>query len=87
MQGEEFKNFAGDLLGDGIFAADGAKWHKQRKVASNLFKRVELEGYMTEVFVEHGQTFNSILDKHAGSGEEFDLGVRSCNNILHFLDN
>ena len=63
------------MLGDGIFAADGAKWHKQRKVASNLFKRVELEGYMTEVFVEHGRTFNGILDKHAASGEEFDLSV------------
>ena len=37
----------GDLLGEGIFITNGAQWHRQRKTAAHLFKRAELEGFMT----------------------------------------
>lgn len=57
------------LLGEGIFAVDGVKWEKQRKVASYMFSQASLkyvspqvdEGwvfgyrYMTYVFGEHAK--------------------------------
>lgn len=62
-----------ELLGDGIFNADGAHWRQQRKTASHIFKRAELRGFMTEVFVEHARTLLARLDTYAQSGAEFDL--------------
>ena len=37
-----------DLLGDGIFAADGEQWHWQRKTASNMFTARQ-EGYFSRI--------------------------------------
>ena len=48
VKGEQFNAIMGDLLGSGIFTTDGAQWYVQRKVAAHLFKRAELEGYMTK---------------------------------------
>ena len=51
VKGEQFNAIMGDLLGEGIFTTDGPKWYVQRKVAAHLFKRAELEGYMTKSVV------------------------------------
>ena len=40
-----------ELLGDGIFNVDGAMWYRHRKIASHLFKRRELDGFMTKCVV------------------------------------
>ena len=72
-KGDLFRDKFTEMLGDGIFNVDGSKWYSHRKIASNIFKRVELEGFMTKVFVEHGRVLCSMLDRYASSGEEFDL--------------
>ena len=38
-------------MGDGIFDVDGAEWQYQRKVASRIFTRNELRGFMTECVI------------------------------------
>ncbi|KAM0934759.1 putative abieta-7,13-dien-18-ol hydroxylase [Dioscorea sansibarensis] len=42
-----------DLLGDGIFAVDGAKWQHQRKVANIDFSRRILRDYSTKTFKDN----------------------------------
>ncbi len=48
MKGELFRDKLTELLGEGIFNVDGAKWYSQRKIASHIFKQDELQGYMTQ---------------------------------------
>ncbi|KAF9921506.1 Protein kinase alk2 [Linnemannia zychae] len=40
-----------DLLGEGIFGADGQQWSWQRKMASNIFTVKAFKQYTSEVFV------------------------------------
>lgn len=42
-----------ELLGDGIFNADGDVWQKHRKVASHMFSLRVLRDQMEKVFVDH----------------------------------
>ena len=44
-----------DLLGDGIFNADGTTWKKQRKVASYEFSAKTLRTFMYDVFSKHSK--------------------------------
>lgn len=44
-----------DLLGGGIFNADGFNWRKQRKVASNEFSARTLKTFMFDTFVKHAK--------------------------------
>jgi len=39
IKGDIWDNVLGELLGQGIFAVDGDKWKKHRKLMSNLFSR------------------------------------------------
>lgn len=50
VKGEMFQKVWKELLGDGIFAADGKQWKIHRKIASNMFSRNLLRhsGHVTE---------------------------------------
>ncbi|KAG6503093.1 cytochrome P450 94B3-like [Zingiber officinale] len=54
-KGKPFTEILGDLLGSGIFNADGQLWHAQRKLASREFTvRSMREGLITELEAETG---------------------------------
>ncbi|EDQ89905.1 uncharacterized protein MONBRDRAFT_7625 [Monosiga brevicollis MX1] len=48
IKGRLFRDRFTELLGRGIFNADGPEWSYQRKTAAHLFKRRELSGFMTD---------------------------------------
>ncbi|KAF4137751.1 Cytochrome P450 [Phytophthora infestans] len=62
-----------DLLGDGIFAADGEKWVHQRKTASNLFTMRALRDTMTATIQRHAVVLFEILQRASDSGKTLDL--------------
>jgi len=43
VKGEELCTILHGLVGNGIFAADGAVWKSQRQIASNLFSVKEMK--------------------------------------------
>ncbi|CAL9048426.1 unnamed protein product [Musa banksii] len=47
-KGEAFTDILGDLLGCGIFNADGQLWHTQRKLASHEFTTKSLREFVVE---------------------------------------
>jgi cytochrome P450 len=62
-----------DLLGNGIFAADGEHWVHQRKTASNLFTMRALRDSMTATIQRHAVVLYKILQRASDSQETFDL--------------
>lgn len=50
-----------DLVGDGIFAADGARWAHQRKTVSALFSKRALRDSMAAVIQQRAQVLYSVL--------------------------
>ncbi|KAK1945923.1 Cytochrome P450 86B1 [Phytophthora citrophthora] len=62
-----------DLLGKGIFAADGGQWVHQRKTASNLFTMRSLRDSMTATIQRHAVVLYSILQQASDSGDTLDL--------------
>ncbi|OWZ09938.1 Unspecific monooxygenase [Phytophthora megakarya] len=62
-----------DLLGDGIFAADGDQWVHQRKTASNLFTMRSLRDSMTTTIQRHALVLYQILQRASDSKETLDL--------------
>ena len=76
-KGPQWRTAFQDLLGDGIFNADGLTWKKQRKVASHEFSASSLRDFMFAVFVEHTQDALRMVDGHAsGSMDAQDLFAR-----------
>ena len=53
-----------DLLGSGIFNADGQAWKSQRKIASHEFSIRSLKVFMTAVFRQRTQQVLRIVDEH-----------------------
>ena len=53
-----------DLLGGGIFNADGQAWKSQRKIASHEFSIRSLKVFMTAVFRQRTQQVLQIVDEH-----------------------
>ncbi|KAK3143931.1 hypothetical protein QOZ80_4AG0306760 [Eleusine coracana subsp. coracana] len=62
-----------DLLGDGIFNVDGAKWRHQRKAASLEFSTRILREYSTAVFRDTAAELAGIVDAAARDGERVDM--------------
>lgn len=60
-------SFVHELLGNGIFAADGAEAKRQRKIASHMFSMRILRDYAVESFLEHGKILSDVLAKHCGN--------------------
>ncbi|KAL4158237.1 hypothetical protein PRNP1_004016 [Phytophthora ramorum] len=62
-----------DLLGDGVFVADGDQWVHQRKTASNLFTMRALRDSMTAVIQRHAVVLYDILQRASDNKETLDL--------------
>ncbi|KAG0375163.1 Protein kinase alk2 [Mortierella sp. AD032] len=62
-----------DLLGLGIFGADGHLWHWQRKMASHIFNVKAFRNYTSTVFVKVSVTFNDYLGKMSDDGQVVDI--------------
>ncbi|KAL3666868.1 hypothetical protein V7S43_007817 [Phytophthora oleae] len=62
-----------DLLGGGIFAADGEQWVHQRKTASNLFTVRTLRDSMTATIQRHAVVLYKRLQDASDSGDTLDL--------------
>lgn len=54
VKGEQFHDNFEQLLGNGIFNADGTIWKTQRATASHLFSVKELKE-MAQVFTNHSE--------------------------------
>ncbi|KAL6651239.1 hypothetical protein ACP70R_010164 [Stipagrostis hirtigluma subsp. patula] len=72
-KGKAMYDVAEDLLGDGIFNVDGAKWRHQRKVASHEFSTRVLRDYSTAVFRDTASELAGIVAGAAAAGERVDM--------------
>ncbi|KAG0038133.1 hypothetical protein BGZ82_001002 [Podila clonocystis] len=62
-----------DLVGHGIFTADGHEWKHQRKLASRIFTVNAFKEYISDVFVAEGQKVIDYLAKAADEGTVVDF--------------
>ncbi|GJN26678.1 hypothetical protein PR202_gb14629 [Eleusine coracana subsp. coracana] len=62
-----------DLLGDGIFNVDGAKWRHQRKAASLEFSTRILREYSSAVFRDTAAELAGVVNVAARDGERVDM--------------
>uniref|UniRef100_A0A0E0L1Y6 Cytochrome P450 n=1 Tax=Oryza punctata TaxID=4537 RepID=A0A0E0L1Y6_ORYPU len=74
VKGPSFRAAMSELIGDGLFAADGRLWSVQRKVASYAFSSRALRRFSDDVLAVHlrGRLL-PFLDAAAASGEAVDL--------------
>ena len=73
VKGPISKEIFQELLGDGIFNADGMLWKHQRKTASNLFTMRNLKGHMSEIFHRNIEVLISALEPYSESGQSVDM--------------
>jgi len=71
-----------DLLGDGIFAVDGAKWRHQRKLASFEFSTRVLRDFSCNVFRKNAVKLVRVVLEFSNAGLVFDIQVRTF--LLHY---
>lgn len=73
-----------DLLGDGIFSADGEKWRHQRKLASHEFSTKVLREFSTSVFRTNSARLATNISAASSSHKQhhFDLQVSVVHNLL-----
>ncbi|VVB03466.1 unnamed protein product [Arabis nemorensis] len=71
-KGENARENLGDLLGHGIFAADGERWKKQRKLASFEFSARVLRDFSCSVFRRNASKLVGYVNEFALSGNSFD---------------
>ncbi|CAD6259926.1 unnamed protein product [Miscanthus lutarioriparius] len=72
-KGSKVHEVGEDLLGDGIFNVDGAKWRHQRKVASHEFSTRVLRDNSTGVFRDTAAELAGIVAAAAAAGEKLDM--------------
>ncbi|KAF9963340.1 hypothetical protein BGZ65_004208 [Modicella reniformis] len=62
-----------DLLGTGIFGADGDHWRWQRKMASHIFNVKGFRNYTSSVFVKEANIVVDYLERMADEGRIVDM--------------
>jgi len=72
-KGPQWRTAFHDLLGDGIFNADGVGWTKQRKVAVRVFSQKNLRGFMSEAFIQSSKRLVAIIQKAADQSRSIDV--------------
>ncbi|KXS19426.1 cytochrome P450 [Gonapodya prolifera JEL478] len=72
-KGEEGRAVIGQLLGEGIFAADGHQWLVARKTASNIFKASLFRTHFSADFAHQADVLCSVLRTAALRGSVVDL--------------
>lgn len=69
-----FRTNMGDVLGDGIFVADGESWREKRKVASHMFSEKVLRDDMHRIFAAHARKVIKIIrERSVNAGAHIDL--------------
>ncbi|KAL6568852.1 hypothetical protein OROHE_003593 [Orobanche hederae] len=73
-KGGYFRDAVGDLLGDGIFSADGDEWRRQRKTAGLEFHSAKFRRMTTQSLIElvHARLL-PVLDDSVLRSASFDL--------------
>ncbi|KAG0218383.1 hypothetical protein BGX33_007525 [Mortierella sp. NVP41] len=72
-KGPEMQHTLHDLLGLGIFSADGHHWNWQRKMASNIFNVRAFRNYTSDVFVKEANVMADYLGAMADEGKTVDI--------------
>ncbi|XP_010056272.2 cytochrome P450 704C1 [Eucalyptus grandis] len=72
-KGEYNKDIVKDLFGEGIFAVDGEKWKKQRKVASFEFATRVLRDFSCCVFRQNSAKLVKVVEELSAASEGFDM--------------
>mmetsp|Transcript_72852 Transcript_72852/g.183600 ORF Transcript_72852/g.183600 Transcript_72852/m.183600 type:complete len:551 (+) Transcript_72852:66-1718(+) len=67
-KGPQWRTAFKDLLGHGIFNADGSMWKMQRKVASHEFSVRSLRDFMFKVFQAHSEKAVRLVGRACSSG-------------------
>ena len=79
-KGGEWRTIFEDLLGNGIFNADGFLWKKQRKVASAEFSRGSLRDFMFGCFAANSESAINLMKKEMEDGG--GIGSNTNNSVL-----
>jgi len=72
VKGDNFNAMLNEFLGDGIFASDGERWKRHRKVASNMFSRRLLIN-SSHIALSQAIKLKNHLADHAEAGSSVDL--------------
>ncbi|KAF9436992.1 hypothetical protein BGZ76_002347 [Entomortierella beljakovae] len=72
-KGPVIQNTLSDLLGTGIFGADGDNWRWQRKMASHIFNVKAFRDYTGTTFVNEAHVLTGYLEKMADKGQVVDI--------------
>jgi cytochrome P450 len=72
VKGQKFHDIFEELLGDGIFNVDGARWKMQRKTASHMFNVSSFRDHMSGVFLKHAREVVRQLEL-VKPGEQIDV--------------
>lgn len=72
-KGDQIRSLLWDVVGNGIFSADGHEWKHQRKLASHIFTVSAFREYISDVFVAEGQKVLDYLAKAADEGTVVDF--------------
>merc|ERR1712096_127261 len=72
-KGSQFHQNFFPLLGNGIFASDGAKWRKQRKTASRLFTTRRLRDFMFSVFQSTSENLIHKIKELSANGDSVNM--------------
>lgn len=72
-KGPYLNSVTSDLLGNGIFAVDGPKWVRQRKMVSNLFSLRMLRESMAESVHKHTKVLSRVLQRHLDAKTPVDI--------------
>ncbi|KAF8028235.1 hypothetical protein BT93_E0980 [Corymbia citriodora subsp. variegata] len=72
-KGEYNIDIVKDLFGEGIFAVDGDKWKKQRKVASFEFATRVLRDFSCSVFRKNAAKLVKVTEELSAASEGFDM--------------
>ena len=75
FQGSYNRDNMGDLLGDGIFTADGDEWRHQRKLASPEFSTRNLRESSSQVFRKTAGKLAQVISMTVSSNQRLDLQV------------
>eukprot|EP01012_Entosiphon_sulcatum_P002748 TRINITY_DN1064_c0_g1_i1.p1 TRINITY_DN1064_c0_g1~~TRINITY_DN1064_c0_g1_i1.p1 ORF type:complete len:539 (-),score=135.57 TRINITY_DN1064_c0_g1_i1:601-2217(-) len=71
-KGEPFRDRFTELLGNGIFNADGKQWYEQRKTAVHMFSVRQFRDHSLHAFLQHGKTMVEVLRRHQQGGKPVD---------------
>lgn len=72
-KGKALKDLFQDVLGNGIFNADGDDWRVQRQLVHSAFANGALRKHMYSTFVVHALAAREVLKELCDTGESVDI--------------